>query len=271
MNRYRILGFIFLLVLSIVSAIPGYSQPDPSRNSSGVNNLPATDPLSWLTVPSQCDLIQFFEDFNVETSNPAYIFSGTNYTTAVADGTIKNWVLTRTATGTASTTINNSTLQIINGTADNDNNFIQLNRDLFMPTVGKKLFFEAKIRCTSDITNSDIVCGLMPTDTTPLGGYGIFFQKDDAATNFTFRNSCASGVSAVSPSLTIADDTWYKLNFFYDGVQTTSFWINDTFYGVAGFTRFPTASYVKPIVGLQNGDANSTILEVDYIYAAQER
>lgn len=265
MKKYLILIVVFFLFYSNGA----WSQS--TRFPNGVTNVEVKDALAEMIVPSPCDIIQVFEDFNLETSNPVYIYSATG-TTGVFSSSVKNWVVTTTELGstTASETVNNSTLQIINDNADNDLDYIQLQRDLFTPTSGKELFFEAKILCASGFTQSDFICGLQPTDITPLNGYGVYFQKDDGGSYFVGKSVNASGVRAVTSTVSIADDTWYKLNIHSNGTNT-SFYVNDTYIGSATSSTYPTSSLVKPSFGIQNGQASSSILQVDYIFAAQER
>lgn len=263
MNKIRTIG-IALFTLALIALSVGSADAQTTRFPNGVTNVATSDPLAHITVPSPCDMVVWFEDFNTSMSNPA---------NTVLNVT-KDWALTIASDGTgASSNITGGSWVIITDTVASGSGtvFGQVVNKSFSSAVGKKLYFEAKIRMATNGSASEIVVGLQPTDTSPVSGYGVYFQKGGYSSYFDGRNSCASGVEAVTSSIAVTNGAWYKLNFYFDGVSRTHFYVNDTYCGVAGLNRLPTTSALSPSIGIQNNNNVASTLVVDYIYVAQER
>lgn len=263
--------YILITVIAIsLFVVPAFSQT--TRFPNGVTNVSSGTLFGDIKIPVGNDYIQFFEDFTTFTSNPGFIFSGTNTTGAIGDGTLSNWVVTQTegGSGNASETISQGTLAIVTDNADNDNDFIQLRGTLFQLVSGKKTWFDARIKMASECEQEDLFLGLQIVDTTPIDTEGIYFAKDDGSTSWSFNVKNGAGVAEATPTFTLEQGTDYRFSWYYDGVSSINYYVNGTRYGTAGVTYMPTEA-VTVSFGAQNGVANSIQLNVDYIHAARER
>lgn len=195
--------------------------------------------------------------------------------------TATDWAIQTTEAGAGSATeaITNGVgglLLITNDNADNDLDFFQLASastavEGFKFRSGKRMWFEMRF-ATNDATETDIVCGLQITDTTPLAvSDGVYFLKSDGAATADFivtKDSTSTTASAVA---TLANDTYVILGFYYDGASTISYYVNRVLGGTVATTNMPDDEDLTISFGIQNGAAAAKTLTVDYVYAAQDR
>ena len=67
-------------------------------------------------------------------------------------------------------------------------------------------------------------------------------------------------------------DTWYEVEFYYDGVDTKiKAYVDGYGSGSAVLTNVPDDEELSIGFVVQNGSANASTLTVDYIGAAQQR
>lgn len=225
-----------------------------TRFPNGVTNVVSENTLGAMGQLDPSKLHTYFNDFDT------YLAS--------------DWTVTETGTATQALTAGDGGLLLItNSAADNDASFSQLTVASFLAAAGKKMFF--KIRCqVSDATQSDMIFGLAGTDTTPLDDTdGIFFQKDDGDTHldvYVKKDSTTGQNSALDIAEVTTAMTSY--GFYYDGVQTVSFFVNDALIKKldASSTYLPDAALAVTF-GVQNGEAVAKTLTVDYVFAAKER
>jgi hypothetical protein len=123
------------------------------------------------------------------------------------------------------------------------------------------------------VLQADFVIGLQITDTTMLDVTdGIFFQKDDGDALLDFhveKNNTATDVAGVA---TLVADTYIKVGFYYDGVDSTiQIFINDVRVGAAAITNAPDDEELAISFGIQNGQAVANVLSLDYIRCVQQR
>jgi hypothetical protein len=209
-----------------------------------------------------------------------YTFDPTDYHVWFDDFdklTAADWTITTTEAGAgdASEAISNAdggVLLITNDAADNDADFFQWTKETFKFVSGKRLYFAIRFK-TSDATQSDIVAGLQITDTTPLAVTdGIYFRKDDGDANLDFvvvKDSTATTQTAFS---TLANDTWVKLAFYYDGSGSDiDVLVNDEVVASSVLTNVPDDEELTISFGIQNGEAVAKTMSVDYIMVARER
>ena len=187
--------------------------------------------------------------------------------------TAANWTVTETQAGAtqALTDGDGGLLLLTNSAADNDLNALQKVGESFRFESGKKLFFESRFK-VNDATQSDVVMGLQITDATPLDvSDGVFFIKpDDAATvNFLVeKNNTATTASAIA---TMADDTFIRLGFFYDGIDAVFYYVNGVLAGKSATTNLVDDEDLTVSFAIQNGAAAAKTMTVDYIFVAKER
>ena len=167
-------------------------------------------------------------------------------------------------------------------TTDNNAQQVQWSKEIAKPTQGKRLWFEARINCNGgDATNLDFFIGLAATedltgvaDNMPANGIG--FHKDDGDTNIDFSTSDGGTNIEQAAVATLANDTYVRLGFSFDGGATGSGVLTPYVDGVAG-TQITTMTYatmaeVAPIVMIRNGDATTQQkIKIDYVQVISER
>ena len=176
-------------------------------------------------------------------------------------------------------------LQLTNkATTDDNAQQIQSQQESFRLLVGKKLWYEARVRCpAADVTNLDLFIGLAETedltgvaDNMPANGVG--FTKTDAGVGTIYLASSDNGTNIVSPGSlkTLITNTWTRLGFYFDGGATGSATITPYIDGVAGSplaaVTYATMAELAPIFMIRNGNNVTTqILDIDYVRVIQER
>lgn len=224
-----------------------------TRFPNGVTNVGEQSLFAELGQPAATNFHTYFEDFDYYTAG--------------------DWTVTETDAGAtqALTDGDGGLLLITNTAADNDLVSLQKKGESFRFASGKALFFEARFK-VSDATQSDVVIGLQITDTTPLDVTdGVFFIKADGAATVDFRvekNNTATTASAIA---TMANDTYIRLGFYYDGSSAVQYFVNGTYTGSSVTTNLPDDEDMTVTIAIQNGEAAAKTMTVDYIYVAKER
>jgi hypothetical protein len=224
-----------------------------TRFPNGVTNVGEQSLFAELGQPAATLYHTYFEDFDY-------------YTAA-------DWTVTETDAGATQALADGDggLLLITNTAADNDLVSLQKKGESFRFASGKPLFFEARFK-VSDATQSDVVIGLQITDTTPLDVTdGVFFIKADGAATVNFlveKNNTATTASAVA---TMADDTYIRLGFYYDGISAVQYFVNGSIAGSSVTTNLPDDEDMTITIAIQNGEAAAKTMTVDYVYVAKER
>lgn len=228
-----------------------------SRFKNGITNNAKENVLGQLIQLDPTICHTYFDDFDT-------------YTAA-------DWTVTETGTATqALTNVDGGVLLITNDAADDDASFSQKVGESFLLESGKKTYFKTRF-AVSDATESDFVIGLQITDTTPLAVTdGIYFQKDDGDTDLDFSITKDSTSTTASAIATVADDTYITVGFYYDGVDKVYYYAstnskNPTLLGQSVTTNLPDDEELTISFGIQNGEAVSKTMSIDYIFAAKER
>lgn len=177
-------------------------------------------------------------------------------------------------TGGAETTValnagaDGGTLLITTDAADNDGANIQAKGEAFKPLT-YQLYFGARFKI-SEATQSDFLIGLCITDTDLLGGMtdGIYFRKVDASTTMNFVLEKDSTETATAFGTAIAADTWYVLEFFFDGTNV-DWYVNGVLQTRPAITNLPNDEHLTPSVHVLTGSAASITAEVDWIRTIQ--
>ena len=204
------------------------------------------------------DLVTFFDDF--------ISFAAADWTITTTEG----------GSGSASEALGTEVggvLVVTNDDADDDRDFFQKPGEAFLFASGKPLKFSFRGKL-SDVTQSDFIAGLQITDTTPLAVTdGIFFRKNDADTGLDFVVCKDSTETVVEDVAALVNDTYVKLEFYYDGTPngTIDIFVNGARVGSAVSTNAPDDEVLTPSFGVQNGEAAAKVLTVDYIGAEQVR
>lgn len=225
-----------------------------TRLPFGITNVPVSDIFASLTEPDFSDFIRDFDD-------------------------LVNYLVTDWSTGgvgAGSTAVQaglGGLLRLTDAAADNDNRWIQRNNPNFQIVAGKRIFFQARIAQVSDATQSDVVAGLQIAVAannflTPVNG--IFFRKDDDAATIALVSRAASVETTTGAIATIAAATAYRLQFFFDGIDSIWAGINGTVLAKITPVALPSV-LMGPTFGLQNGEAVAKNMDIDQVLVLQER
>ena len=124
----------------------------------------------------------------------------------------------------------------------------------------------------SDVTQSVILIGLAITDTSAATAVseGIYFRSADdvAVVNFVLeKDSVESSTAAV----TLDDATWVTAEWFYDGVDTITAYIDGA--EVASVARtdasFPNDEHLTPTIAILTGETAAQTMTVQWARAIQ--
>jgi len=235
------------------------SKNTPTRYPKGVGTAIASSALGMYGNPNPFKYHVYANDFNEYAAG--------------------DWTITTTEAGAGSATEavtdkDGGALLITNAAGDNDLDNLQLAGEGFAMATGKAAWFSAKFQ-VNDATQTDVFFGLIiKTATDPVGTAptdGIFFRKDDGDTDIDFvvtKDSTATTASAIA---TLADDTDVELAFYYDGVDTITYFVDDVRVGTSVTTNLPDDEILSVMMHIQNGEAVAKTMTVDWIFAAKER
>lgn len=188
-----------------------------------------------------------------------------------------DWTLTTVEAGAGSATEAllagpGGLLLVTNDAADNDADWFQDPNEAFKYVAGKKLQFTMRFKLSR--VDGDFMAGLYITDTDPIGGVsdGIYFRKLAAEAGLKLIVEKDAAESATTVIETIVADTWYVVEFYFDGVDDKiKAYVNRTGAGSVAVTNAPNDEDLALSFGFQNGSANASTLTVDFIGAQQER
>lgn len=228
----------------------------PTRFTHGLATVAKAAPLGMFGLPDPTKYSTYFNDFHT-------------YTAA-------DWTITTTEAGAGDATeaitgANGGVLLLTNDAADNDNDFLQLTGETFKFIAGKKLWFKARFK-VSDATQSDFIIGLQITDTAPLDVTdGVFFSKDDGDALLDFNVEKNNTATATAGIATVVSDTYLTVAFYYDGVSSIAYYVNDVQVGTSVTTNLVDDEELTVSFGIQNGEAVAKTMSVDYIFVSTER
>lgn len=219
----------------------------------GFNNLKSSHWMRGrdvLTMPFGARDFQWFDDFWKYTAGDWVVTEINDSTQAMGDANGGVLVLTTLAT-------------------ENDAASLQSVGEVFTVASGKKMYFESRFKI-GEATQSDFVMGLQVRDTTPLAvSDGVFFQKDDGDALLDFHSMASSVDTTTSGVYTVVDDTYMKLSFYYDGVSTFTYAVDDVIKGT--LTATPSTTEMTVSFAVHAGSAAADVLTVDYINVWRER
>ena len=101
---------------------------------------------------------------------------------------------------------------------------------------------------------------------------GIYFNSDDATGDVDLIIVKNSSSTVASGICTMTDDTFVSLGFYWDGVSTIHYFVNDVEIGSIGVgTSLPDDQYLPVAWGNEGGEAGAQTFTIDYIGAWMER
>lgn len=237
-----------------------------TRTPNGITNVAETDVCADMGQLDPTKFHSYMEDFD------AFLLT---------DGTTAQWTVTAASTGTAALTAVNGGALLLT-TADADEDLIQAQRTTatWLPVAGKKTFFKARLKVLTAAA-TDFFVGLSVIDTSLIAASAIGtteaigFFKAAAATTCTFYNRLdgTTGSTSASSIGTVADDTFFTVGFYYNGVDKVYYMFNDVILGsVSGAATYLPNTVMSPSVALaQEGTPGAQTLTLDYVFVAQER
>lgn len=186
------------------------------------------------------------------------------------EATNGEWVLTQATTGAAAiSTALPGVLELdSNSTTSTQGAQIQRVKSAFVPTANKSVWGEFQIKVVDTFDKVELFVGLSEIDTTiiassavsPANFIGWQCVTDDGVLLFASEKAT---VGTTQASATIAEDTWIRLGFFYDGAADT---LQQYVNGVATGTAIATANIPKvalyPSFVCQSAGTNDPILHI---------
>ncbi len=258
------------------------------------NGVSDASPTAWNSNIAQLDPtrnITFFEDFAGDNSYPTAA-------SGLAAASNSTWTITVTEAGAgdAASSILTSTgagggvLRLVTDAADNDLIFSQRKGESYLLASGKRTLFKIKFSITdatadaTSIAQTEWYAGLMITDTDPLSSTagdgvtdGIFFMSEDGTQDIGFyvQKNATTGqlTTTLSSTLTVATQTSFAFDF--DGARYVRIFKDDVFVTsidlTATLTTYLPDAPLTISFGIKNGEAVAKTMDIDYIYAVQER
>jgi hypothetical protein len=211
----------------------------------------------WQDMP-RMDFVEYVNDFTMTSD-----YLATDWTITALQGT-----------NTIAVDVDdpNGILLLTTGATENDGSGYNSKIEAWRFAANKALEFEARFKM-GDVTQSDFVLGLQVTDTTPFAtADGAWFGSDDGDALLDFHLAKGSVQGDLTGLATLVDDTWVKVGFYYDGVDTNvQVFLNDVRVGALPFaTNGPTTELCISIA-LTTGEAVANTMLIDYIRVCQQR
>jgi len=226
---------------------------DPALSSTYVNNL-------W----KSCPLAEYMHDpsigFLIDERFHAYD----------AAATTGDYVLTQATQGTAAiSTAAPGVLEIdANSATATQGATLQHNKACFLPAAGKDIWFETSFKIVDTFDKAEIFVGLSELDTTLIATsanssanhIGWQCVTDNGVLLFTSEKATTGTTAAAA---TIAEATYIKLGFHYDGTaDTVTQYINGVATGSAIATTHIPKVAIYPSFVCQSGGTNDPIMHV---------
>lgn len=248
----------------------GYTDPgtrrashyDPTLQSGYSANL-------W----KDCPLLEYIHD-------PAIaVYLNESFVSYNAAATTGDWVLTQATQGTAAiSTAAPGVLELdSNSTTATQGANLQRVKSVFLPATGKDIWFECSFKIVDTYDKAEIFVGLSDVETAIIATsanasdnhIGWQCVTDDGVLLFSSEKA---GTGATKAAATIAEDTYIKLGFKYDGTaDTVQQYINGVLTGTAHVTaNIPKVALVPSFV-VQSGGTNDPIMHIKALRVFQLR
>ncbi len=195
--------------------------------------------------------------------------------TMLSDYLATDWTITALAgTNTIAVDVDdpNGVLLLTTGATEDNGSGYQSKIEAFRLAAGKACEFEARFKM-GDVTQTDFVLGLQITDTTPFAvSDGVWFGSDDGDALLDFHSAKGSVQSDVAGVATLVDDTWIKVGWYWDGVDTNiQIFVNDVRVGAVPFATYGPTTELCISIALTTGEAVANTMLIDYIRVVQQR
>lgn len=238
------------------------SHYDPVLSSAHASNL-------W----RDCPLLEYIHDPSIGV----YLDEGfLRYDAAATTG---DWVLTQATQGTgAISTAAPGVLELdSNSSTATQGANLQRVKSVFLPAAGKDLWFECSIKIVDTFDKAELFVGLSDVETAILATsanasdnhIGWQCVTDDGVLLFSSEKA---GTGATKAAATIAEDTYIKLGFKYDGTaDTVQQYLNGVLTGAAHVTANVPKVALVPSFVCQSGGTNDPIMHIKSLRVFQLR
>ncbi len=244
---------------------PVYYAYGQTLDAGAVEN-PLQEP--WFPNHVVGNIIEYFEDFLDAGTLPA------DPSTDTID-----WEFTVTEAGAGDAVIalldsQGGVVRITNDAGADDKVVAAKNGEAFKFVSGKKTWFRAKF-AVNDADDCDCFIGLViqsatdPVGTAPTDG--VFFRLEgetDTTLDLVVTKNSTATTQAVA---TMADGTLIDAAFYYDGDDSIEVYADDDHIASVAVTNLPDDEELSVFFAIQNGAAAADYMDIDFIYAAQER
>jgi hypothetical protein len=213
----------------------------------------------------------FFSGLPVGLCAPELVIYNNDFVQAL-DYSTSNFTLTAVGSGTAAVngTSNevNGILLLTNSAADDDSLALQSKQEAWKIVVGKQMWFEVGA-AISDATESDFLCALAITDTTPMDATDyIGFLKADGSTSVNAKTVFNS--TATTTAVATMNTSQNQYGWHWDGASKIDFYINRNLMATHT-TNIVNDEDLAICIMIQNGEAVAKTCSIDYIFVAKER
>lgn len=219
---------------------------------NGVTNRNAADLFGSMGQLDPTKFHSFMDDFDLFTAPGGY--------TAPTTGSV------------APAALLGGAVDIVTGAVDTNDAIIQAVSLGFSIVASQRVYFRTKHEM-DDVIDADGIWGLNDAATSITPADGIFFEKTDlAATVDLVVRSGASEIARESSVATMVAATQITLEFYWDGIDRVYYGVDGVpqgFLDLNGLT-LPTG-LLAPTAGSVTGNASTTTVTQDYLFAAQER
>ncbi len=238
----------------------------PVHYEKGITNATVDTTMGQFVDMDESKVFGYFNDF--------FVYAATD------------WVLTTSEAGAGSATEavaddeTGGVLTVTNAGGSGDHDNFQLSNDggtddseSFLFALQKKAWFKARFK-SNDGDMVTIHIGLHISNTDPVNAAptdGVFFKVTTATGAMTFKEVKNSVATEETGLGTLGDDTFVSLGYYWDGVDTYYIYVNDVLTQTATATTMPDDEYLAVSFGVENGEADTNTLEIDYIGAWMER
>jgi len=223
-----------------------------TRFPNGITTAKKNDLLGEFILPDPTTAHVYFEDFDYYNADDWTVTENGVATQALTDG-------------------DGGRLLISNDASDLSDSSSQKVGESFLFEAGKKLWFDCILQVNEAI-ESNFIIGLMITDTTPLTATDtVHFRKFDGSTALRFHVEKDGTSTQVISTSTIADATDIRLSFFYDGADKVQFFVDGVKIQTLSTDNLPDDEVLTVVYYIQNGEAASKTMNIDYVFVAKER
>ena len=158
-------------------------------------------------------------------------------------------------------------------TTDNDGNLVQSINEFVLPTSGKRFAFSCEIK-GADADQQDVFVGLAQRaatnpENTLTASNRIGFQINDEDASILLKSEASDLETSKDSESDLADATWVKLSFYYDGSGRVTYYINDSAVGSIS-SNIPATELAVALFQLSGNNSGTHTLRVRRLRVAVE-